>query len=250
MKRLYGNEDGATSVLVVFMMIVLVTLGTFAISSALVNRRFAIHASDWNKMLYALENQAERYVMDVDAAIAAAEQKAALYMAGGGYAMPAYAGIPNELQHKISQAYATSGRDEAALNNALAGAYNAFVVIELSGLQEKRPEQVLEVSGEEGGLNRGVEVSMTFASEKNPDAHLTVKLRARSDAPAYRIISVAEDAVTIQPDGSSRRYDVLEWRQWQTPVLLEEEHDVWDPLDGGAMPANPNVPAGSGIFDG
>jgi hypothetical protein len=49
------------------MMLILVTLGAFAITSAVANHTFSIKAHDWNVMFYALEDQAEHYVKDVDA---------------------------------------------------------------------------------------------------------------------------------------------------------------------------------------
>jgi len=69
-----GNS-GAVSVQAVFMMLVLVTLGTFAITSARVNYTFSLKALNWNKMYYALEDKAERYLKDVDAVLINASEK-------------------------------------------------------------------------------------------------------------------------------------------------------------------------------
>jgi len=63
------GERGAVSVQAIFMMLVLVTLGAFAITSARVNYTFSMKALDWNRMYYALEDQAERYVKEVDAVL-------------------------------------------------------------------------------------------------------------------------------------------------------------------------------------
>jgi len=57
-------------------MLVLVTLGAFAIVSARVNYTFSVKALEWNQMYYALEDKAERYVMEVDALLKEAEASA------------------------------------------------------------------------------------------------------------------------------------------------------------------------------
>jgi len=68
------NKKGATSILVIFMMIVLVTLGAFAITSARVNLKFADKALEWDKMYYSLDDRAEEYLKDVDVQLAKAEK--------------------------------------------------------------------------------------------------------------------------------------------------------------------------------
>ena len=60
------RNGGAVSIQVVFLMLVLVTLGAFAIVSARANYNFSVKALDWNRMYYALEDDAERFVMTVD----------------------------------------------------------------------------------------------------------------------------------------------------------------------------------------
>lgn len=68
--KLYDNEDGATGVLVIFMLIVLVTLGAFAISSAAVNIRFAQRSIDWQDEYYTLNGQGETFLAKIDSALA------------------------------------------------------------------------------------------------------------------------------------------------------------------------------------
>ena len=81
-------NGGAVSIQVVFMMLVLVTLRAFAIVSARVNYNFSVKALEWNRMYYALEDQAERYVMSVDNALKNAGATAA---GTGGDVKAAYA---------------------------------------------------------------------------------------------------------------------------------------------------------------
>jgi len=76
MKGAIKGNGGAVSIQVVFMMLVLVTLGAFAIVSARVNYNFSVKALEWNRMYYALEDKAERFVMEVDNLLIKAETSA------------------------------------------------------------------------------------------------------------------------------------------------------------------------------
>ena len=67
------SKGGAVSIQVVFLMLVLVTMGAFAIVSARVNYNFSLKALEWNRMYYALEDMAEQFVMFVDGLIEKAE---------------------------------------------------------------------------------------------------------------------------------------------------------------------------------
>jgi hypothetical protein len=70
------NSEGATSVLVIFMMIVLVTFGAFAITSAHVNLKFSHSAQDWTKMYYSMDAEAQAFLFDLDACLAEAAYRA------------------------------------------------------------------------------------------------------------------------------------------------------------------------------
>ena len=65
-KKQLKNNSGAVSVQAIFMMLVMVTLGAFAITSARVNYTFSMKSLEWNRMYYALEDKAEHYVGEVD----------------------------------------------------------------------------------------------------------------------------------------------------------------------------------------
>ena len=71
------EESGATSVMIISMMMVLVTLGAYSISSARINYAFSNKALEWNKKYYECDRQAEVFFMDVDTVLAKAEKQTA-----------------------------------------------------------------------------------------------------------------------------------------------------------------------------
>ena len=78
-KTFIYDDSGASSVLVIFMMLVLVTLGAFAIVSANANYRLSRRAVDWNTMYYELDARGEEFLAQVDMVLRAGENVALDY---------------------------------------------------------------------------------------------------------------------------------------------------------------------------
>ena len=187
------SEEGATSVLVIFMLIALVIFGTVAISAAHVNYRFASLAVNWSEMYAGLDDQAEGFTADVDAALAEAFWLTAALSSQWGSEEERFAAMPNANDLYFS----------FALNklNDLSALYEGMTVVEAFD-DSGRP--VLEISS-------------NFVSEANADAHLRVVLYANQLA-----------GVKGEP-----RYVVVSWQQWQTPVEILDEHTLWPGFDDG-----------------
>ncbi|MDR1914099.1 MAG: hypothetical protein LBQ68_06420 [Clostridiales bacterium] len=80
--KLINDESGATSVLILFMMITLVTLGAYSITSAHVNYIFCQKAVEWNQNYYECDKAGERFLADIDSALNEAERRTALNLLG------------------------------------------------------------------------------------------------------------------------------------------------------------------------
>ena len=221
--RILKNEDGATSVLVIFMMIVLVTLGAFAITSARVNYRFSLKARDWNNSFYALDSQAENYVKSIDKALLSAEKIVIDYYAKSlGFLEDNHAGIPFDVQSRIFSDVnrALSGQGFAKLD------LNEIYMLEASkavhGLGY--PHTVIE---DDDGIT--VEINFSEDSEENANAveigspNVYIKLKI---LPLNYDIYYASDVVTgeIIPGG---RFEVLQWNQWQREAQNSGEYELW-----------------------
>jgi hypothetical protein len=68
--------------MVIFLMLMLVTLGAFAIVSSNANFKLSQRALNWNKMYYELDARGEEYLSWIDLALAEAEARARDYMQG------------------------------------------------------------------------------------------------------------------------------------------------------------------------
>ncbi|MDR2939684.1 MAG: hypothetical protein LBV08_05115 [Clostridiales bacterium] len=78
------KKKGASSVLVVFIMIIFVTIGAFVILSANVNLNFSKKVEAWNKDYYLLEEESERFIAAVDSMLLETENEAAASMGNTG----------------------------------------------------------------------------------------------------------------------------------------------------------------------
>ncbi|MDR1066165.1 MAG: hypothetical protein LBL35_01845 [Clostridiales bacterium] len=170
---LIKKEDGAASVLVVFMMIALVTLGAFSITSALSNLRLAVRNAEWIAAYYEIEDKAEEYLVELDQILADCAEKA-------------------ESQE---------GGDKTI-------AYADYIKVSFSDSKWKDSD----ISVEKDNI---VKVRNSFASDDDENSHIDVEI------------------ATSIGMSSGTRYEITEWRQWQTFVGTKKNVELWD---GSAPP--------------
>ena len=186
-----SGQSGASSVLVIFMMLVLAALGTFSITSAKVNYTFSRRAADWTAAYYEADAEAEEFLARVDAELAEAERKA-------------YGGLP-------------AANGETA-NPAPGEAYSRFALENMEALKADYPGLTIEAG-------RGkITVSANFQSVSRPQTNLAVELSV--DAPDY-----AESGVLTGSGqaGAKARYAITAWTQWQPEIPAEAtEQPLWD----------------------
>ena len=193
MKKWFCNEEGATSVLIIFMMIVLVTLGVFAIVSAEVNIKFSQKAANWSEKYYALESQAEKYVSEVDAVLAIAEADAKTY-------------VENR-----------SDMSPEGMAEAFAIVYTERAGEELSALNAQYASSIL---GANTLQNNRIETTVMFGDAENAGYRF------------YAVLAVQVPPYTFSPgqavrDGNAARYTVVAWLQSQTEQGYSAQ-EVWD----------------------
>ena len=252
-KNWIRNEEGATSVLVIFMMIVLVTLGAFAITSAYVNVKFSNSAVAWQAAYYDMDAEAEGYLESVDAVLIKAESAAAGYISNKGYISASYDGIPTGLSAGLADKFASAADKRLALQNAMASVYMSVAAREMSALQARYPNhQALTLA--DGDVVRGMVVQSTFDShsDTNPKGHLSVSIRVN---PLQYELSLARqgDGYAVQGGTAAgyTRYTIEEWKEWQTPYDYNQPQKLWDGgLEEGQadifgnMAGEPDEPAG------
>jgi len=197
MKRLLADESGASSVLIVFMMLVLVILGAYSISSSRVNYTFSVRALEWKQTYYEREKEAEQFLVDTDIALAEAERKTA------------EAVLTGEALNIIE------GNAEQSINKL----YKQHVVNELSTLSERYPD--IEVN--EGGS------VITRILPSNEKFQIKVKLAV---LPFRYSIDSGNGQVKGVLNEAGKRYAILEWKQLQK---ISEEAATQEPLWDGIV---------------
>ena len=195
MKYFINDEKGATSVLVIFMALVLVTLGAYSISSANVNYTFSSRAHGWKQAYYECDAKAEAFLMDADIALAEAEKKTVEAIAGH------YAG---ELD----------GNAEQAAHEL----FNQNVIKEISLLSDKYNVEI-----NEGDMD----INTLVSSDKG--SQIKVKIRA---LPFRYSVETSNGEVRGAINGNSKRYAILEWKEMQK---ANGDNAVQEPLWDGVI---------------
>jgi hypothetical protein len=199
-----NNNRGAASVLIVFLMLVLVTLGTFAIVSSNANWRLNQRALAWNTMYYAMDAEAEELLARIDRLLLQAEVKARGYLLQNDDISP-------EIADSIN-----NSDNETDIFNIIYMHYADEWLTELSFIEE------IDVNN----FGDGFWVSYTVESEvdiNEADNYLSVSLWL-GQAPY-----VSKDAENIQVAWENgKRYAVSEWYQYPVVEFIGTPMEVWD----------------------
>jgi hypothetical protein len=102
------NNRGASSVLVVLVLVVMVALGLSALTTSLSAVRLGNRSGDWTVNYYLLDKAAEKNLSVIDSSIIEAREAADNYMTAGNYRMEESA-IDAELQQKIAADWTGNG---------------------------------------------------------------------------------------------------------------------------------------------
>lgn len=190
-----GGEKGAASILVILMLLVLVTLGAFAVTSASANLKFSRKAAEWNEAYYELDAMGEQFLAAFDGKLAEAESAARQYVTGGlsGTETEPDAGIFSNIYLYFADMYIRelapvySGLDVSVTYNGLSA---ESILASLS----------VEYEPDEGGL-RGIRIAV------------------RVKPPEYQ-----------ETDSGTARYGIESWYEYQGGDEAYEEPPVqlWD----------------------
>jgi hypothetical protein len=195
-KQPLSSESGATSVLVVFMMTVLVTIGAYSIVSAHVNYSFSQRAIAWNKDYYSCDYLAEGFLKDLDLELAEAERRTADLAISGGLSM--------------------DGMSAGEAYEALDEIYKGFVRSGVEKLKDDYPG--LEHQEEER------EISINFSLGDGANGNLRARIRV---APLAFGVSAENGVVTATKNSRAKRCQILKWEQWQE-AQGEAPQELWD----------------------
>jgi len=198
------KKSGAASVLVVFMMLVLVTLGAFAIASSNANFRLSRRAVSWNEMFYDLDSLGETYLSQIDARLAEAEASAGDFVANKRWQVDS---AENDL---ILDGYFWSLDDDEELFNHVFIYFSNLNLINMSFAQSD-----FNVYNNEGFLTSDtLTLTLTIMSEKEGFEECGLRVELEVDPVANR----------------GKRYEVRSWYEFQGMDFDEAGlmGEVWD----------------------
>lgn len=205
-KKFAANESGATSILIIFMMLILVALGAFAITSANVNYKLSKRSLEWNVMYFALDAKGEEYLYVLDGKLAEAESAAYAYVKDKKYQTTAQAGIPSQIQGEIYKKYQSGGDTNSSVKEIFEKIYMHYASTYIN-----------EVSANYSDFE------LSEVKKGNKDSIIN-KIVIKSDTPGSEMcslhVSVAIEPVEYTASGSSSRtlrYKITEWSENQEP---------------------------------
>ena len=198
MKQFFTDESGASSVLIIFMMLVLVTLGAYSISSARINYVFSRKSLEWNKNYYECDLEAERFLMVLDKALADSEW----VTVEGAF------GRRTDGVNTLNNINSENAEDE--LNRL----FESNVVEKLQAMAEQYSNMEVQDDG-----------SVVYMTISKDNSAIDLKIAV---LPFRYTYETADDRVRAVLDDSLKRYSVLEWRQRQITVDDDQYRTLWD----------------------
>lgn len=222
LRKQAADRKGAASVLVIFMVMVLVTLGALAISSANANYKLSQRALDWNIMYYDLDAKGEEFLWALDGKLAEAEMTACEYMKNKGYQSPAQTDLPEQLQSAIFAAHQGNDLKDNEVFNKI---YMYYADKYLEDLMVIYPELAVYAS-DDGTFINYILTEISLESELDELCSLNVSIWV--EPIEYEIIAAGGD-MPIARANDDLRYKIEDWYEYQQPMQSEsEEVDIWD----------------------
>lgn len=235
MKQLLSDRQGATSVLVIFMMIVLVVFATLAFTTSYANYTLSQRAAVITQENYALDALAMRMTLKIDAALAAAETRAQAAMRSEGVLLGRIEGFT------LAQGEAVRARiaaDPAFIGELMDRLYLTYVTEELKPLADEYVGLEMALGGEYADGNFlnidraapvGDEIVVSLAlttGSMQGDKQLDVALAV--EPLRYELTASGDAAVGARADTFERRYRVDAWKQWQIPFEYDDSLQFGD----------------------
>lgn len=218
------NQKGASTVLVIFMMMVLITLGALAITSANVNYKLSKRVIEWNTMYYELDEKGEMFIYELDKKLAEAEAMACDYLRNNGYKYTKYMEIPQEVQNGIYDLYAESKLIDNNIFNKVYFYYSNLYVNEL--LLDFADLQVY--SSNSGVFIDYVLMEIRFQSQLTGQDQCGLNVCIALEPLEYEI-NQASDVLSLVRVDDSLRYKIEDWYEYQESKSLEElPNELWD----------------------
>lgn len=238
MLRVLKDKKGATSVLVIFMMIVLVVFATLAFTTSYANYRLAVKAANVTAENYALDDLASQMLLKIDSALAEAETQAQATLSQGGV-QGQVPGIDHVQATAIQTAYAGARVRNTFLDDLMARTYMHCAVQALSAMEEQYGGLYMTLNApyEDGNFfdftrpapddgTLSMSIALTTGTEQG-DKQLDVTIGI---LPArYQLSDEGSAGIHgMRAETYRSRYQIDVWKQWQIPFHYEDGLEFGD----------------------
>ncbi len=200
------KRQGASSVLILFTVVILITLGLFTVVSASVNYSHSLKSSSWIRSYYELDSYGEALLANVDNALFQAEQEAVNYIMTAEYLRDECETIPSKI-HEVNKKLYNNNPENVytVLNNT----YKTLAVSYLEPLEETYNGDVVAIYNEDGSV-----YSLYFTStlEKYDNTPFKLNIKINIEDILYDI-SVNDGIVSGKKIDFKKRYLVTKWEQ-------------------------------------
>lgn len=235
MKKLLSDRQGATSVLVIFMMIVLVVFATLAFTTSYANYRLSQKSAVITQENYMLDALAMRMTMKVDICLADAETRAQEAMTG------------NALEGRIEGLTAAQGAqirrrvesDGAGFAQELMNRlYLRYALEEIQALTDEYKGIKVQL-GE--GYEDGDFLDITRPAPDAQAVRVTMALTTGGEVGDkqldvvlalppldYELKATGASVTGERAEGFLKRYRIDSWKQWQIPFEYDDRLEFGD----------------------
>ncbi len=200
------KRKGASSILILYSVVILAVLGLFTVMSASLNYNQSVSQSNWNKNYYELDSYAESVVAEIDDALFSAEQKSVRYVMSNEYTFNNSITIPQEVHNINKKLYKGNVKNTYAV---LDNTYKYLAINNLTAITEAYGGTVVPIYNEDGSVF-SLYYKNVFVSARDSRYKLNVQLNI--DDILYDVVVNGNSFNSSKIDFKSR-YSTYNWTQ-------------------------------------
>ncbi|MFV0503925.1 MAG: hypothetical protein ACK5LT_08165 [Lachnospirales bacterium] len=235
------NNKGVSTILVVFMVVVIVTFGMFALLTSRMNLLLSEKARDWTANYYKLDSMAEEEFRSIDALLSQSENLAIEYVIGKNYLNRSFTELPADLQESLYNIY-----DAEKSSKSIYIILNAVYKYYAMDLIESTLFDNINISLDTELTSFGTVQSLVYKSKihlSEEDAFINMELLINDIL--YEVSGNDGDYTGEHTEGE--RITIVAWNESQDRQEIENGLDIWNPLEDVIEIENPD--GGGAIWD-
>ena len=203
-KRLLQSNKGASLVLVMLMMVVLLVFGLAALTTSLSSLRLGGKAAEWQQSYYAMEEKAEKSVAAIDTALNKARAKAADYVPEMKKARMALREGSVTLYDRIM--------NETDVSHARRAAFMLFAAQQLDKI---------DIDYKKNDMNAEYIMDNYECIETNPKIRFFVPQNGEDEKGLFVTLEISVLGQADETPASKGRYRITEWREYKAPFTYD-----------------------------